>query len=139
MLFFSIFSRLSIMLILYFVLYLLSRPFSLLQGYFSHLLVQYFQLFFSNCSQFLIMHLTHDFGFCLSSPLQPGHFCDHGDKPCIDYNSFHRVLLDSFSSIHHVSTHNSTKSNVRLYVTGVCSYSQFELFLKYLPTFNYYL
>ena len=52
---FLMFSRFSIMLIPYFVLYLLSRFFSLVQGYFSHLKQN---LVFFIVSQFLIIHLA---------------------------------------------------------------------------------
>lgn len=63
-------SKFSIMLIPYLPLYLLSRSFNLLQGYFSHFLEQNSHLFSFKISQFLIMHLLQDLIIAVS--LHPG-------------------------------------------------------------------
>jgi len=60
------------MLILYFVRYLLSRCFRLLQGNFSHS-KQYFASLVWKIMQFLILHLTTETALFMSSSLQPGH------------------------------------------------------------------
>ncbi len=66
------FSRLSIILMPYLVLYRLSRWFSLSQGKLSQL-KQYLTLPCTIFSQFLIRHVTQAFDLALSSPRQPGH------------------------------------------------------------------
>ena len=60
------------MLILYLVLYRLSKWISRAQGKLSHS-KQYLRLPRTSFSQFLIRHATQDIDFELSSPLQPGH------------------------------------------------------------------
>lgn len=64
--------RLSIILIEYFVLYLLSSCLNRLQGYSSHS-KQNPDLFVLITSQFLMMHLIHEADLLVSSPRQPGH------------------------------------------------------------------
>ncbi len=66
------FSRLSIILMPYLVLYRLSKWFSVAQGKLSQL-KQYLTLPCTIFSQFLIRHVTQDFDLALSSPRQPGH------------------------------------------------------------------
>jgi hypothetical protein len=69
---FWMFSRLSIMLMPYLVLYRSSRCFSLSHGKLSQL-KQYFASALIIFSQFLILQAAQDFGLLLSSPRQPGH------------------------------------------------------------------
>jgi len=69
---FLMFSRFSIMLMPYLVLYRLSKLFNLAHGKLSQP-KQYLALEFNIFSQFLIRHATQDFDLRLSSPRQPGH------------------------------------------------------------------
>ena len=69
---FLMFSRLSIMLMPYLVLYRLSRWFSLSQGKLSQL-KQYLTPAFTRFIQFLIRHETQVFDLKPLPPLQPGH------------------------------------------------------------------
>jgi hypothetical protein len=70
--FFLMHLRFSISLILYFVLYLLSKCFRFLQGKSVHS-KQNFTLLFLICPQFLILHLAILTGISVLRNLHPGH------------------------------------------------------------------
>jgi len=69
---FFIYSKFSIMFILYLVLYLVSKCFNFSHGYFPHS-KQNFLLLLLKASQFLILHLTRVTRLFISGPRHPGH------------------------------------------------------------------